>query len=340
MLNFSPMKEDENTTLKVYDSSIVLDEKFKNEKSRQDIRADEDANNCPECGFELSRDTEKAEIVCKHCGLVVEDSPIDLGPEWRAFDHEQRDRRTRVGAPMSNAIHDFGLSTVIDWRNKDNQGKNIPERTQAQMYRLRKWQRKIRVSGATERNLAFALSELDRNASHLNLPRSVREDAAVIYREAVNKKLVRGRSIEGVVASSLYAACRRCGLPRTLEEIAEVSKVGKKEIGRTYRFLSRELNIKLPPTSPADYVPRFASKISLSSEAQSKAIEIINKAIDKKLTSGKGPTGVAAAALYIASVLLGERKTQREVADAAGVTEVTIRNRYKELSEQLDGFVL
>ena len=130
------------------------------------------------------------------------------------------------------------------------------------MYRLRKWQRKIRVSGATERNLAFALSELDRNASHLNLPRSVREDAAVIYREAVNKKLVRGRSIEGVVASSLYAACRRCGLPRTLEEIAEVSKVGKKEIGRTYRFLSRELNIKLPPTSPADYVQDLHPKLA------------------------------------------------------------------------------
>lgn len=272
--------------------------------------------------------------------MVVDDNFIDMGPEWRAFDHEQRDRRARVGAPSTPAVHDHGLPTVIDWRNKDSNGRSIPERNRAQMHRLRRWQRKIRVSGAVERNLAFALSELDRNSSNLNLPRSVREDAAVIYRGAVDKKLVRGRSIEGVVAASLYAACRRCDLPRTLEEIAEVSKVGKKEIGRTYRFLSRELNIKLPPTSPADYVPRFASKIGLSSEAQSKAIEIIRKAMDKKLTSGKGPTGVAAAALYIASVLLGERKTQREVADAAGVTEVTIRNRYKELSEQLDGFAL
>ena len=233
-----------------------------------------------------------------------------MGPEWRAFDHEQRDKRTRVGAPITYTIHDKGLSTMIDWRNKDIYGRDIPARNRAQWYRLRKWQRKIRISGATERNLAFALSELDRDSSRLGLPRSVREAASVIYRSAVDNKLIRGRSIEGVVAASLYAACRQCNVPRTLDEIAEVSRVTKKEVGRTYRFLTRELNIKLPPTSPVDYVPRFASELGLSGEA--------------------------AAALYIASVLLGERKTQRDVADIAGVTEVTIRNRYKELTEQLD----
>ena len=242
-----------------------------------------------------------------------------MGPEWRAFDHEQRDKRTRVGAPITYTIHDKGLSTMIDWRNKDIYGRDIPARNRAQWYRLRKWQRKIRISGATERNLAFALSELDRDSSRLGLPRSVREAASVVYRSA-----------------SLYAACRRCNVPRTLDEIAEVSRVTKKEVGRTYRFLTRELNIKLPPTSPVDYVPRFASELGLSGEAQSKAIEIIEKAMEKGLTSGRGPTGVAAAALYIASVLLGERKTQRDVADIAGVTEVTIRNRYKELTEQLE----
>ena len=271
-----------------------------------------------------------------------------MGPEWRAFDHEQRDKRTRVGAPITYTIHDKGLSTMIDWRNKDIYGRDIPARNRAQWYRLRKWQRKIRISGATERNLAFALSELDRDSSRLGLPRSVREAASVVYRSAVDNKLIRGRSIEGVVAASLYAACRRCNVPRTLDEIAEVSRVSKKEVGRTYRFLTRELNIKLPPTSPVDYVPRFASELGLSGEAQSKAIEIIEKALEnagaifhaelseKGLTSGRGPTGVAAAALYIASVLLGDRKTQRDVAEIAGVTEVTIRNRYKELTEQLE----
>ena len=283
---------------------------------------------CPECGStELIGDYERAEVVCAHCGLVIDENLVDMGPEWRAFDHEQRDKRTRVGAPITYTIHDKGLSTMIDW---------IPARNRAQWYRLRKWQRKIRISGATERNLAFALSELDRDSSRLGLPRSVREAASVVYRSAVDNKLIRGRSIEGVVAASLYAACRRCNVPRTLDEIAEVSRVTKKEVGRTYRFLTRELNIKLPPTSPVDYVPRFASELGLSGEAQSRAIEIIEKAMEKGLTSGRGPTGVAAAALYIASVLLGERKTQRDVADIAGVTEVTIRNRYKELTEQLE----
>lgn len=292
---------------------------------------------CPECGStKLINDHERGEVVCASCGLVIDDNIVDMGPEWRAFDHEQRDKRTRVGAPITYTIHDKGLSTMIDWRNKDIYGRDIPARNRAQWYRLRKWQRKIRISGATERNLAFALSELDRDSSRLGLPRSVRESASVVYRNAVENKLIRGRSIEGVVAASLYAACRRCKVPRTLDEIADVSRVSKKEVGRTYRFLTRELHIRLPPTSPIDYVPRFASELNLSGVVQSKAIEIINQAMDNGLTSGRGPTGVAAAALYIASVILGERKTQRDVADIAGVTEVTIRNRYKELTEQLD----
>ena len=237
---------------------------------------------------------------------------------------------------LHNTIHDKGLSTVIDWRNKDSYGKDISADKRAQLYRLRKWQRRIRVSDASERNLAFALSELDRIASKLGLPRNVRENAAVLYRGAVEKGLIRGRSIEGVAAAALYAACRRCKVPRTLDEIAEMSRVDRKEIGRTYRFISRELKIRLAPTSPIDYVPRFASELKLPGEVESKAISILQKAGDKGLTSGRGPTGVAAAAIYIASVLHGTRKTQREVADVAGVTEVTIRNRYKELTEHLD----
>ena len=308
------------------------------EQMKEDVaEMEKKETQCPECGStKLINDHERGEVVCGNCGLVIDDNIVDMGPEWRAFDHEQRDKRTRVGAPITYTIHDKGLSTMIDWRNKDIYGRDIPARNRAQWYRLRKWQRKIRISGATERNLAFALSELDRDSSRLGLPRSVRESASVVYRNAVENKLIRGRSIEGVVAASLYAACRRCKVPRTLDEIADVSRVSKKEVGRTYRFLTRELHIRLPPTSPIDYVPRFASELNLSGVVQSKAIEIINQAMENGLTSGRGPTGVAAAALYIASVLLGERKTQRDVADIAGVTEVTIRNRYKELTEQLD----
>ena len=324
-------------TLEAVYSSVTSDEQFKKGNVQKSLYNTEEKV-CPECGSKLTTDTSRAEISCTRCGLVIDENLIDMGPEWRAFDHEQRDKRTRVGAPMTNTIHDRGLSTDIDWRNKDGQGRNIPIKNRAQMYRLRRWQRKIRVSGAGERNLAFALSEIDRNSSNLGLPRSVREDASSIYRKAAGHGLIRGRSIESVVAASVYAACRRCDVPRTLEEVACTSKVTKKEVGRTYRFLARKLKIKLAPTSPVDYVPRFASKIGLSTEAQSKAIEIIEKSEEWGLTSGKGPTGVAAAALYVSSVLLCERKTQKEVAEVAGVTEVTIRNRFRELSDKLDDF--
>ena len=288
----------------------------------------------------MKYDYGKAEISCNRCGLVLDENMIDQGPEWRAFDHEQRDKRTRVGAPSTYAISDKGLTTAIDWKNKDAKGRSIPEQNRAQLYRLRKWNQRIRVSRCGERNLALALGELDREANRLDLPRSIREDASVIYRRAAKNNLIRGRSIEGVVATSLYIACRICNLPRTLNEIAEVSNVSKKQIAKNYRFLSRELDIKLKPTSPADYISRFASQLGLSGETQSKAIEIIHTANEKGLTSGKGPTGIAAAALYISSVLLGERKTQKDIALVSGVTEVTIRNRYKELSEHMAEIII
>ncbi len=292
---------------------------------------------CPECGSrKLEMDYERAELICSECGYVVDDKFIDPGPEWRAFDHEQRIKRSRVGAPISYTIHDKGLSTIIDWRDKDGYGKDISPTTREQMYRLRKWQQRIRVSNAIERNLAFALTELDRIASRLNLPKSIRETAAMYYRKAVEKGLIRGRSIESVAAASIYAACRQCKIPRMLDEIAEAAKINRKEIGRTFRFLARELGINFKPATPIDYVPRLASALKLSGEVQAKAIEILKLAMQKELTSGRGPAGVSAAAIYIASVLLGEKRTQREVAEAAKVTEVTIRNRYKELAEKLN----
>ena len=296
----------------------------------------EETTKCSECGSEhLIRDYERGELVCGDCGIVISEQIIDQGPEWRAFDSAQNEQRARTGAPMTMMIHDKGLSTEIGWKNQDSYGKSIPTRNRAQMYRLRKWQRRIRISNATERNLAFALSEMERVSSGIGLPRNVRESAAVIYRGAVNKNLIRGRSIEGVVAASIYAGCRQCNVPRTLDEISAASRVNRKEIGRTYRFMARALQMKLMPTSPQDYISRFCSEMKLSGETQSATLEILKEADERELISGRGPTGVAAAAIYIASILTGERRTQREVADVAGVTEVTIRNRYKELSAKL-----
>ena len=303
-------------------------------KEKQKI---EETVKCPECGStHLSKDHSRAELVCEDCGLVIDEAFIDRGPEWRAFDSEQREKRARTGSPMTYTIHDKGLSTMISWQNRDSYGKSIPTRNRAQLYRLRKWQRRVRISDATERNLALALSALDRMSSGLGLPRAVRETAAMIYRKAAFKKLVRGRSIEGVTAASLYAACRQCHVPRTLDEISSVAHMSRKEIGRNYRYVARELELKLMPTTPRDYISRFCSELKLSADVQAKTLEILKEAADKELTSGRGPTGIAAASLYIATVLCGERRTQQEIAYVAGVTEVTIRNRYKELTRKLD----
>jgi len=291
---------------------------------------------CPECGStRLMRDYENAEIVCMDCGVVIAAKIADRGPEWRAFDDEQRAKRTRVGAPITYTIHDKGLSTMIDWHDKDIYGKGLSPGQKAQIYRLRKWQRRIRVSDATERNLAFALSEITKIASNLNLPKNIVETASLIYRRAVKERLIRGRSIQGVTSAAIYLACRQCGLPRTLEEIAQASSVDKKEIGRSYRFLIKELNYFIPPLKPSQYVTKFSNQLTLQGKVEEIAHKILAAAKDLKLTSGRGPTGIAAAASYIASVLTGERKTQREIAEIAQVTEVTIRNRYKELVEKL-----
>jgi transcription initiation factor TFIIB len=281
------------------------------------------------------RDYECAEIVCMDCGFVVDSKIADRGPEWRAFDHEQRAKRTRVGAPLTYTIHDKGLSTMIDWHDRDIYGKRLSPGQKAQIYRLRKWQRRIRVSDATERNLAFALSEISKIANNLNLPKNILETASVIYRKAVKEHLIRGRSIQGVTAAAIYVACRQCKLARTLEEIAQASNIAKKEVGRSYRFLVKELDYFIPPVKPSQYVTKFSNQLIMQGKVEEIAHKILNTAQQLKLTSGRGPTGIAAAASYIASVLTGERKTQREIAEIAQVTEVTIRNRYKELVERL-----
>ncbi len=291
---------------------------------------------CNECGKDIFFDENRGLLVCEECGLVHSEKHIDRGPEWRAFDADQKKKRTRTGAPMTYMIHDKGLSTMIDWKNRDIFGKEIPAKLRGQIYRLRKWQSRIRVSDATERNLTFALSELDRMASNLDLQKNLRECSAKIYRDAVGAHLIRGRSIEGVAAASLYAACRMYKVPRTLNEIAEVARVDKKEIGRSFRFISNELSLELNPTKPIDFLTRFISELELTNNCQKTAKIIIRMAEERGLTSGRGPTGVCAAAIYASCILSNERRTQRKIARVSCVTEVTVRNRFSELVENLN----
>jgi transcription initiation factor TFIIB len=291
---------------------------------------------CPECkSRSLKRDHERGEIVCQKCGLVIEENLVQEGPEWRAFDAEQRASRARTGAPLKYMSPNKGIVTEIDQYNRDVRGGKIAPSQQAQLYRMRKWHKRASISNSVERNLAIALTELNRVASHLGLPEQIRESSALLYRRCVEKGLIRGRQIESVVSAVIYAVCRQAGIPRTLDEITNVAEIPKKEIGRTYRLITQEIGLKIPLTSPQFYVTRFVTALRLSGETQKKAQEILDRAMEKGLVSGRGPMGVAAAAVYIASVLTGERRTQKEVADVAGVTEVTIRNRYRELKKAL-----
>ncbi|KAB1197042.1 MULTISPECIES: transcription initiation factor IIB family protein [Haloferax] len=306
------------------------------DESEDDKTADEGELDLENLDSDEVRRTADGELIHEETGIIIEEDRIDPGPEWRAFNHSERQSKSRVGAPTTKTMHDKGLTTTIDWKDKDAYGRSLSSEKRSQMHRLRKWQERIRTKDAGERNLQFALSEIDRMASALGVPRAVREVASVIYRRALDEDLIRGRSIEGVATSTLYAACRKEGIPRSLEEIAEVSRVERKEIGRTYRYVSQELGLEMRPVNPKKYVPRFSSELDLSKEVQSKANEIIETTAEQGLLSGKSPTGFAAAAIYAASLLCNEKKTQREVADVAQVTEVTIRNRYQEQIEAMD----
>ena len=291
---------------------------------------------CPECGSSnLIHDYDTGETVCGDCGLVLYEQMMDKGPEWRAFTQEEKASRSRVGVPTSYSVHDKGLSTAISQVDRDAFGRKLPLSTRLQMWRLRKWQIRSRVHSSIDRNLAQAMAELDRLSDKVYIPPPIKEKAAVTYRKALDKGLVRGRSIAAITAASLYAACRGSGTPRTLREIAEASLVDKKDVARCYRLLLRELEVHMPIADPLTYVSKIAERTGISGKTQGIAIQILREARKKRASAGKDPMGLAAAALYIACLQNNEKKTQKDIAEAAGVTEVTVRNRYKTLKKQL-----
>ena len=291
---------------------------------------------CPECGsVNLVHNHDTGEMVCGDCGLVLREQAMNKGPEWRAFTQQEKVTRSRVGMPTSYSVYDKGLSTTIGRVDRDAFGRSLPLSTRLQMWRLRKWQIRSRMHSSIDRNLAQSMTELDRLSDKTYIPRPVKEKAAVIYRKALNKNLVRGRSIVAIAAAALYAACRKSGTPRTLREISEASLVKKKDIARCYRLLLRELDIQMPVADPLTYISKIAEKTGISGKTQGLAIQILREAKKKRTAAGKDPMGLAAAALYIACLQNDEKKTQKAIAEAAGVTEVTVRNRYKSLKTEL-----
>ncbi len=291
---------------------------------------------CDECNnVELVQDLESGELVCQNCGYVISTTMIDQSPEWRAFNIEERDSLPRVGAPLKLSIHDMGLSTTIGWQNTDYTGRNLNPQERAQIYRLRKWDRRSKISDSADRNLAIALGSITDICNKLNLPNNIIETSSMIYRTALKRGLIKGRTIHNMATASVYMACRQCGVLRSLDEIAATANIAKKELAKNYRVLLNALKPRIPLTMPSRHISMIVNKLDLRGGTEILALEILKRASEIKMTVGKSPSGMAAACIYLSTRLTGEKITQSEVAETAQVTEVTIRNRYKELSKNL-----
>lgn len=281
----------------------------------------------------MMTDNVTGEKFCGSCGYVDSGMIVDSAQEWRSFTDDHGDK-ARAGSPTSLTIHDMGLATVINPLNRDATGKPLTASMRTTIERLRTWDSRSQMHDAADRNLRQAFGELNSLKDKLSLSDAVIEKAAYIYRKAIDKKLVRGRSISGMIGSALYAACRDTEIPRTIKDVALASNVKKKDIARCYRLLVKELDLKMPVTDSIQCVARIASTINISEKTKRYAIKVLKTAQKNEESAGKDPMGLAAAALYLACVKNGEDKTQRDVAEAANVTEVTIRNRYKGLKEE------
>jgi transcription initiation factor TFIIB len=299
------------------------------------VREEKVDNRCPRCGrTHLVSDPENGEMVCANCGLVVEEELIDRGPEWRAFTADEKQSRTRTGLGMSYTLYDKGLSTVFNGY-RDAQGNRLKDETRIKMDRLRRYDNRSKFDETWRRNLSIAMAELDRMAAALHLPQSVKEQAAIIYRRALKMDLIRGRSIDAFVAASIYAACRQSKVPRPLKEITKTSTREHSEVARTYRLLIREMKLKMPVDDPMKFIPSIASKLNLRRDTEQYAIDILRRAKVRRGLTGKDPRGVAAAALYMACIDNNDKRIQKDVAEAAGTTEVTLRNRLRGLEATL-----
>ena len=286
----------------------------------------------------LITDPETGELISLESGQVVSES-VSLEPEWRSFDAGEVNERSRAGIPTSLARHDMGLSTVIGRTDRDAGGNAIDSDMRFRMERLKKWDSRSQRHTPSERNLHQAFSLLAKIKERMSLPDSVVQKAAYIYRRAQEKKMIRGRTIGSVLAASIYVASRQMGVLRTLDDVSAASNIKPKDVGRSYRMLVSNMELQVPMLEPAKYVVKVANNTSISERTKRKAITIILEAQRKGVSVGKDPMGIAASVLYLAGQATGEYRTQADVAKAAGVTEITVRNRARELKARLGSLV-
>ncbi len=283
-------------------------------------------------------DPDTGELIRKDTGEVISDNALSQEKEWRSFDVVEDKNRARVGVPTSLAFHDMGLSTTIGKEVTDASGNLIDAATRMRMGRLRMWNNRSQSYSPTERNLQQAFTMLSRLKDRLGLPNHVTEKAAYTYRKAQERGLIRGDTIGSVLAASVYVAARQSGVLRTLDDISESSNVKPKQAARSYRRIISELDIKVPLIDPSKYIVKVANNLNFGEKIKRKALELMEQAQRKNILVGKDPISIAASILYLVNLAEGELnspRTQTEIAKAAGVTEVTLRNRSKELRKHL-----
>ena len=286
---------------------------------------------------QIITDAESGEMICSRCGQVISDKILETKPEWRNFpDSNGSNHRSRTGMSTSLARHDMGLSTIIGRTDRDASGQKIDALMRSTMERLKTWDMRTQTRTPTDRNLKQAFFQLDILKDKLGLSDTIIEKTAYIYRKAQERMLIRGRTISGILAAAMYISCRELGTPRTLKDRAAGSNVKLKEVARSYRLLCFELDLKIPMVDPMKCIAKVANKAKLNEKTKRQAAEIMHNVIKREtISAGKDPMGLAASILYLASMNTNEDITQTDIADAAGVTEVTIRNRVKDLKKQL-----
>jgi transcription initiation factor TFIIB len=301
----------------------------------RDEEAEEIPDKCPNCGKKgtFVRDEESGELVCSNCGFVLREKAEETGPSISSS--EGGVPHIASGPPTSIAQPDMGLDTVIGRTGRDASGSAVSSKMRSTVERMRVWDRRSQPNQSAYRNMSKAFDEIRTVAAKLSVGDAAVERAAYIYRKAIEKRLTRGRSITQLSAAALYAACRDMQIPRSLKDVAAGANVSVKDLSRSYRTLVTQLDIRMPIEDPIRSVPKIGSSIGVSPRTMRRAEEILRKAEAEGVTAGKDPMGLAGAALYIASHLEGEGKTQESVAKASEVTEVTVRNRYRALRSSL-----
>jgi len=294
--------------------------------------------NCPECESVLIDDAQNGEIICSACGVVVEDQLADYGPESKTTNLEEKMKLARASGQSTYSQHDLGITTEISISTKDFSGKSINSEMANQMHKLRKWQQRVRISSPRERRLSNVLAKIGETCKNTSLPKNVLETASMIYRHLDGKMEVKGKSVSSISAATVYMACKQCDIVRSLDEICggicspRELKSKTKLSARYYRTMVMELGSNSVPVVTMDkYISKIANLTKTDVRVERLALEIAEKTKDRTIADGKAPNGIAAAYLYVASILLGQNVLQRDVSSVAGVTEVTIRNRCKEI---------